>query len=205
MNKFVVSGLIGLVVGAAAGSTATWYILKTKYEQIAQEEIDSVKEVYSKKMAEKNQRLKEEYISKQEEPEEVEEKEEPVPEPIMKQYSSPAAKEDYTNYAQNQKEEKKEVKKEDADKPVVIPPDEFGLELDYEKLSIFYYADEVITDDDDNIIDDIEEIEETIGLESLEHFGEYEDEAVYVRNDKYKCYYEILLEDRPHKEIEGVL
>ena len=35
------------VVGAAAGSAATWLYAKKYYERIAQEEIDSVKAVFS--------------------------------------------------------------------------------------------------------------------------------------------------------------
>ena len=34
--------------GAAIGSVVTWKLLKTKYEHIAQEEIDSVKKVFSR-------------------------------------------------------------------------------------------------------------------------------------------------------------
>ena len=36
-------------VGALVGSAVTWKLLKTKYEQIANEEIASVKETYAKK------------------------------------------------------------------------------------------------------------------------------------------------------------
>ena len=39
-------------VGAAVGSAVTWKLLKTKYEQIANEEIASVKETYAKKSLE---------------------------------------------------------------------------------------------------------------------------------------------------------
>ena len=37
------------IFGAAVGSAATWTYAKKKYELIAQEEIDSVKEVFSKR------------------------------------------------------------------------------------------------------------------------------------------------------------
>ena len=36
-------------LGVTAGSVATWQYVKKKYEQIAQEEIDSVKEAFSRK------------------------------------------------------------------------------------------------------------------------------------------------------------
>lgn len=59
-------------------------------------------------------------------------------------------------------------------------------------------ADGVLLDDMNEIVDDIEE---TVGEDSLEHFGEYEDDSVYVRNDAKKCDYEILLDQRNYQEI----
>ena len=47
--KNALINLAMLAVGAAIGSAVTWKLVKTKYERIAQEEIDSVKEVYSRK------------------------------------------------------------------------------------------------------------------------------------------------------------
>ncbi len=41
------------IAGAGGGSVCTWQLLKWKYEQIAQEEIDSVKGLMSKKMRRK--------------------------------------------------------------------------------------------------------------------------------------------------------
>ena len=48
MNNKVIPFLT-FVLGAAAGSFVTWHYLKDVYEQIAQEEIDSVKEVFLKR------------------------------------------------------------------------------------------------------------------------------------------------------------
>ena len=49
MNKTILSNVGMFVAGVAIGSLATWKLVKTKYEQIAQEEIDSVKEAFSKR------------------------------------------------------------------------------------------------------------------------------------------------------------
>ena len=48
-----------------------------------------------------------------------------------------------------------------------------------------------MTDDWDNVIEDVEEM---VGEESLKHFGDYGDDqdTVYVRNDNHKSVYEIL-------------
>ncbi len=84
------------------------------------------------------------------------------------------------------------------DKPYVIPPEDFGEEGDYEIKSLTYYADGVLTDDWDNVIEDIDEL---IGEESLTHFGEYEDDSVFVRDDQMKIDYEILRDVRNFADI----
>ena len=48
MNNKVIN-VLAFSVGAAIGSVITWKVVETKYKKIAQEEIDSVKEVFSKK------------------------------------------------------------------------------------------------------------------------------------------------------------
>ena len=47
--------IFGFTLGVAAGVVATWKFFKTKYETISREEIDSVKEVYSKKNSPREQ------------------------------------------------------------------------------------------------------------------------------------------------------
>ena len=47
MNKNALINIATFAIGAAVGSVATWKLLKTKYENIAQEEIDSVKEAFA--------------------------------------------------------------------------------------------------------------------------------------------------------------
>ena len=44
MNKTVI-GIISFAAGAAIGSVATWMLVKNKYEQIAQEEIEEVSDI----------------------------------------------------------------------------------------------------------------------------------------------------------------
>ena len=89
--------------------------------------------------------------------------------------------------------------------PFIIPPTRFGEYDDYQQISLTYWADSVLTDDADMIIHNVEDI---VGFESLNHFGDYEDDAVHVRNDRLKCDYEVLkdlrtytefLEQNPHK------
>ena len=75
--------------------------------------------------------------------------------------------------------------------PYVISPDEFKDGSMLTAVTWSYFEDGVITDEYDNIVDDVEE-----ALGSLEDlidaFGE--DDVAYIRNEDRKCDYEILRE-----------
>lgn len=179
------------IVGAAIGSIVTWRYVEKKYEQIAQEEIDSVKEVFAKReqeSTENNYVIKEKAFNAKEKPNIVE-------------YTAKLREQGYTNYSDVEPEtNKEEVNEEsmDIDIPYVIPPEEFGEFDDYEKIGLTYYADQVLTDDDDKLVEDIED---AVGFDSLNRFGEYEDDSVFVRNDRLKCDYEILLDQRKYSDV----
>lgn len=162
------NNLIMFAAGAAIGSLVTWKLIKTKYEQIAQEEIDSVKEVYSN-------RNKTEETADESKTDWIDESIETLNN-IIKE----------SGYANASEEKEEEIKME----PYVIRPDEFG-ELDYDAITLTYYSNDILTDEMDQPMDE-EEIEATIGQDSLTHFGEYEDDSVFVRNDELKIDYEIL-------------
>lgn len=84
--------------------------------------------------------------------------------------------------------------------PYLIAPEEFATRDDYEILTLTYYKDDVLTDEFDEPIYDIDG---TVGEESLNHFGDYEDDpdAVYVRNEELMTDYEILLDEREYSSI----
>ena len=179
------------IFGAAVGSAATWTYAKKKYELIAQEEIDSVKEVFSKR--ENGNMVKEAEFNKQE------------GKPDLKEYAAKIRESNYTNYSDTdgKSETKRETRKQDErDKKgyfaYVITPEEFGEFDDYEKISLSYFDDQILADENLYIVDDIEE---TVGIDSLTHFGEYEDDSVFVRNDERKCDYEILLDHRNYEDV----
>lgn len=83
-------------------------------------------------------------------------------------------------------------------KPYIISPEEFGEFEDYERISLSYYADQVLADEDDEKVEDVDNV---IGLESLTHFGEFEDDSVFIRNDRLRCDYEILLDQRTYSDV----
>lgn len=171
MNKELVTNAFIFAVGAAIGSAVTWRLLKTKYEQLAKEEIESVKEVYSTR-----------YCNDQDD-----EYEEIVDDDDVKDLADIISKNGYS--------EESEVN-ELMNKPYVISPDEYD-ENDYETETLYYYPDGVLTDVYDNIITDVDDI---VGSESLTRFGEFEDDSVFVRNDDLETDYEILLQADNYKD-----
>lgn len=158
------SKFLFFAAGAAIGSVVTWKLINDKYEQLAQEEIKSIREYYQSKDSDDNF-------------EETEDEEEPC-----------------------EKEEEKEVKI-DMDRPYVISPDEFDdPDVGYETVTLYYYQDGVLAYMLSN--EKVEDIEELVGEESLEHFGEYEDDSVFVRNDYLGLDIEILRAEENYSEDE---
>ena len=183
MNKDMMIKLFIFTAGATIGSVVTWNVLKTKYEQIANEEIESVKRHYKMKEA-GEQAVKgfEDGLNG------VKETTSAAGEEIKAKYES-YAKRYLSDQDEKPDSEVKKKEEEKVEKPYVISPDEFGEIDEYEIISLTLYADNVLADDQGNVIDDVEE---TVGRDSLNHFGEYEEDSVFVRNDERRCDYEIL-------------
>ena len=179
MNK-TVTAVLAFVAGAAIGVVASGSFFKTKYERIANEEIASVKEVYSKR-------------NKKDIPETMEESEEPD-EP-----ADPQEMEEYVEMASKYMKKGEPVPK---DRPYVISPDDFGERDDFDTVSLTYYADGVLAHDDDTVIEK-EDIDEMVGVDSLTHFGEFEDDSVFVRNNEMGIDFEILLDNRNFSDVVG--
>lgn len=198
MSKF--ENILAFTIGAAAGSIVTWKLIKNKYEQIAQEEIDSVKEVYSRRFEESNNE------ENKEEPK-AEEKSgvirrsgrhpwgsnEADVEPEMAEYVATVEEAGYSEPVNPPSK----VKTIAGEIPYVISPEEYGDLPDYGRFELTYYADGVLADSDDEIVDDVDDV---VGEESLTTFGTYEEDAVHVRNDRLKADYEIL---RDHRDYWG--
>ena len=181
MNSSI-KNLFIFAVGATIGSAVTWKLVKDKYESLANEEIASA---YEHMKHSKNIPLFSDGNS------EDSETDSHVTLDKLREYKAIVDK-----YAAALVEE--EVN--DVEKPYVIKPEEFGEILEYESISLTYYADGVLADEYDEVIDDVDEI---VGEESLTTFGQYEDSAVFVRNDARKTDYEILLDLRNYSDVVG--
>lgn len=199
MNEKAIKALL-FMIGAGVGSISTYLVLNTKYKIENDKKIESIKDYYYRKYEDNDSVMV---------PDEVIMDEKDLPEDLILNGASKPAKSEKINYAEiydtpknKNKGKTKSVTVEaitqpEAEKeelyPYVIPPQEFGENRDdnYAEESMVYYTDGVLTFSNGDIVEDIVG---TIGYESLTKFGEYEDDAVYVRNDKYKVDYEILLD-----------
>ena len=184
MINNTLSKIVIFTAGAAIGSVVTWKLIKAKYERIAQEEIDSVIATFGGNVAQEE--VEEEYVAR----EQVE-----FDDSDMHEYANLLQRHRYTSYSDNTNTVE-EV--DDVDKPYVIPPDEFGDIEEYARIELTYYADGYLTDDQDELVEDVDG---TVGYESLECIGEWEDDAVHVRNDRLKSYFEILADSRDYADI----
>lgn len=186
--NYTLSKFIMFATGAIVGSLVTWKILDIRYERLMNEESESIKT-----------ELKRLYNidDKTDKTEEVTNKESDNKTVNIHEYSSKLANQGYTDYTDVSTLEEKGDK--DV-RPYVIEPDRFGEIYEYETISFTYYADGVLADELDERVEDIDSI---IGEDSLKHFGEYEDDSVFVRNDELKCDYEILLDSRKYSDVVG--
>lgn len=192
--------ILAFATGAAAGAIVTRKLLIKKYEQIIQiiqEEVDSATRKFSDREAELTKNVEDlcKEISNERKPDKKQFED-------YKKLTSERGYVDYTAYS-TPKAQEKEIVEESADqKPYVITPEEFDEIEGYSLISLTYYADGILADDDDNLVDDVDNV---VGVESLNHFGEFEDDAVHVRNDRLRCDYEILRDNRKYKDVIGAV
>ena len=87
------------------------------------------------------------------------------------------------------------VRKGDVEGAYYITEDEFGTEFDYDNNSFTCYADGIVTDETDEIIEPGEYLPE-------DFMDRFEDEDVlYLRDDEKKCDYEVVKDLRLYSEV----
>lgn len=196
MNRTLNNVLI-FATGAAIGSLVTWYYVKTKYERIAQEEIDSVKAEFTTPKYEGPQNAEED------EPIDITEVEEPIAEDAMEGREL-VQKLGYYNYSDVEPgavtKKKVDISEEDPDGPKIIEPEEFG-ELGYKVVELNYWADGVLTDKNNKRIQDVDGL---IGKGNIDQFGKYEEDALHVRDHEKKIDFEILRDLKRYSDFFDV-
>lgn len=197
--KTTLVAVASFVAGAAAGAFGAYYILRKRYEEYVQEEVDSVKEVFYARLREE---LKDEDVEDifetevEEEPAVEEKKDETERTRYATFYSSDAVV--------SNGDEPAEIYippiDEADDKPYPITPLEFAENDIYTRVTLTRYADGILADDENQPIEDIPG---TVGADYADHIGEYEEGAAYIRNDARRCDYEILVDELDYADALG--
>lgn len=192
MNSTLNKVLI-FAAGAAVGSVVTWKAIESKYAQMAREEVEAVRDLYRESHIDDGP--ENEY-----DPEEdrVVDGDEMTKAQYRAQYRDMLGSEGYVNYSGGDSNIESDEGVPNVKKPYILSPAEFSSDEAYQTETLFYFEDEVLTDDDYNPIEDVEGM---VGEESLTTFGQYEDDAVYVRNERYLTDYEIILEPRRFADL----
>lgn len=178
------SSVIIFCGGVFIGGFLTWDFFKTKYEKIADEEIASVKETFKHREPRPNKNYKVEEALKGNDA-----------------YINIIDSNSYRNYSNTAIETDKKGGTADMElkQPYVITPEQYEDNVDYTKVSLTWYSDEVLEDDWGNVLDP----DDVIGSDALKTFGQYEKDSIFVRDDDEQIDYEVLLDTRSYKETYG--
>ena len=213
------SKLLYFVCGLVIGSVGSYIALRAHFEKDMETEIAQVKEAFERssihtekedphKIAKQNSMLKEAIMNKELYRDYVKET------TRYNLFSNPPNPKDIHNGIDDG--EDLEIFSQEYEEEVASTPPSDGLQLPYvletddistasekfvnenpyfDKVTLFYYDDGILTDEDgSNIIEDISAL---IGEGSLERIGEFEEDVVYERNERYGADYEVIHHHRP--------
>lgn len=180
-------GLLIFAAGLAVGAVTGALVIKNKVLADAKAEVEEVRAYYRSKQQERG--IKEVEETKEEVKEEVKEVEEAVK----------FDKNTYVNYNKIAKEYQTSKDSTFADDPYIIDPEEFGENPEYDTMTLTYFADGVLVDDVDDLVDEPDVV---VGLENLKVLGDYGATSVYVRNDIYRTDYEVIKDDWNYSDIK---
>ena len=197
MNKRDLSKVFMFVAGAAIGSLATWQITKRYYDQLLEQEFESMRDYFENKKLEESeqeiQELKEAVenlgYTAREAADKAKEK------PGIMEFAAKIQESEYVDYA-NVKGTKEPPASREKSVPYVISP-EMVEESEYNLMTLTYYQDGVLTDDwndTENYADNL------AGCNFKDHFGDYVEDVVHVRNDALGIDYEITLDPRKYSD-----
>lgn len=190
--------------GVIIGCVTTYFVLKDQFEEDLQEQIEDVKHAYAEAV---DRIYADKYHTEKTEEESVEEAD-----PIIEKSSIDDTKDEYKGKVQylaydkmglseaDQEAESEESSDVDPEAefpqddapgvPYVISAQQFATEYPFfDKVTLEYYEHNGILVDEDGV--HVEDIDETIGKDSLMRIGEYEPDVVYVRNEELNVDFEV--------------
>lgn len=188
------SHVIAFIAGAAVGYFAADYLLKDKYEKRFQQEVSSTIKAFK---TNKNEGYK-----KDDEVALNGEKLKAVSDEVVvadiKEYAKNIGKHDYSEVNNDKPSEESKDDGIDHTKPYIITEEEVDAYMNYSITQWNYYADGVLTDENNEVVEDVST---TIGKEAFEYLKRTSESATYVRNDLLELDYEILKNEMTYAEL----
>jgi len=221
MNKNI-GMMVTFVAGIVIGVSATYRIASQKYNNIANEEIQSVIDRFSNRQPiDDAQDIVEASDEEASNMEKVVEKKQSRPintkndileyknnvarigyDKVDKKPEKPTKATKNTNKKKGETVKEMTPEKKEDDLIYIITPDEFNTLDGFKTATLYYSSDNYVIDSDYEPLSDTE-IVNKIGHDPLGHFGEYEDDSVYIRNEELMYDFEILLSMKTCAEIRG--
>ena len=211
MKKFVKSSLIflgGFAAGVATAYLAATHLLDIEFIDEKSEATENKTDSHQKEKTDISEPVKEELTNENT----------PI-DPFTESYKAVEENDHYVDYTKLLNQVKYNTDPESDDiydniipdnvdifgdplaTSILVDDSEFGKDLEYDEITIRYYEkNDLLTDDWDY---PIENIEATIGNEAMEKLRKGDSDAVYVRNDRLKAYYEIVCHVEDYPGISG--
>ncbi|MCF8018153.1 MAG: hypothetical protein K9L62_02020 [Vallitaleaceae bacterium] len=204
MNSKLVN-LAFLTVGVSIGVASTWYYFKNKYEEQAKIDLDERLNRQLNSEVKKKVKFKQDIDNSDEMglPTDISADRLTVPEkPNLGEYANMVKKMDYSSFSNENKTDEPSIDvvpdDDPDDPPYIINPDDFGDHEEYDLVTLTYYSDGVLTDQDDELIEDIDGM---VGYEALSRFKDFKIDCLYVRNDRLGSDYEIISDLRRFDDV----
>lgn len=223
------SKIIFYTIGVVVGSAATYFVMKRRMDQRIEEEVNAFKEEYSEKHDILGKIVKKEetgdglsFTFEVNEQSGINTRTEEQAKKLadlnlqkkkdLMQARDISQRMNYNAFSKPPKEEDIDIDDDSesgivdhpkeglVDKPYMITPDQFVNEYPFfDKITLEYFEDGILANALSEEI--IEDIDRAIGVKSLEKFGEFEEDVVFVRNEMESTDYEVIRQRRPFAKI----
>lgn len=183
------SNLLYFICGVGIGAGGMYLCMRDHFRHVVDVEVEEVRKYYDiseEKVSTEEESVSEaaesvnvtESISKVDEKPEAAGDEEP-------DYNGIIEKLNYNQYSTTSSKLK--------EKPYIISFEEYNDDIEYDKRILSYFADDETLVDSitDELIDNVGKV---VGFDNLEHINDDPDQNLFVRNEKYGCDYQIVLE-----------
>lgn len=199
----MVKYILSFILGAATGATCTYLYLKPRYEEDNAINAEINRRFYEDKIEE----YKNTHPVSEDQTDIPVETEDKAPEdyPEAKRKADElAAKLNYNALYNKEPLGNADSEKKKEDMIYLISQDQYDSETFLERRNLTYYeADDVLVDD---LSEEILDVENTIGLENVQEFGNnYEDDpfVMHIRNNAFGYVYEVTKDERSYAAVMG--